>query len=64
MSEANLRRFMMIHDGQFMLIFTRPISLVFIILAVATLVSSVINQRRINRRIEAEEARQAAETEV
>ncbi|MCL2380138.1 MAG: tripartite tricarboxylate transporter permease [Treponema sp.] len=56
MSEANLRRFMMIHDGEFWLIFTRPISLILILLAVASLVSSVINQRRINRRIEAEEA--------
>jgi len=61
MSEANLRRFMMIHDGQFTLIFTRPISVAFFVLAVGTLVSSIINQRRINRRVEAEEARQAAE---
>ncbi|MCL2601871.1 MAG: tripartite tricarboxylate transporter permease [Treponema sp.] len=61
MSESNLRRFMQINDGQFWLIFTRPISLIFIILAIATLVSSVVNQRRINKRIAAEEARQASE---
>jgi putative tricarboxylic transport membrane protein len=56
MSESNLRRFMQIHDGQFFLIFTRPICVVLFVLAVATLVSSVINQRRINKRQAAAEA--------
>jgi len=60
MSEANLRRFMHIHDSQFWLIFTRPISLVLILLAVASLVSSIINQQRINKRIAATEAEEAA----
>jgi len=52
MSETNLRRFMQIHDGQFWLIFTRPICVILIVLAVGTLVSSVFNQRRINKRLE------------
>jgi len=50
MSESNLRRFMQIHDSKFWLLFTRPICVVLIILAVASLVSSVINQKKIERR--------------
>jgi len=55
MSESNLRRYMQIVDGQFWQIFTRPICVVFLVLAVGSLISSVINQRKINRRLEAEE---------
>ena len=61
MSESNLRRFMQIHDGQFFLIFTRPICVVLFVLAIGTLVSSVINQRRINKRMEAAKAAKSSE---
>jgi putative tricarboxylic transport membrane protein len=50
MSESNVRRFMQIDDGQFWKIFTKPICVIFIILAVGSLVTSVINQRKINKR--------------
>ncbi|MDR1835532.1 MAG: tripartite tricarboxylate transporter permease [Fusobacteriaceae bacterium] len=50
MSESNLRRFMQIHDSKFWLLFTRPICVVLIILAVASLVSSVLNQKKIEKR--------------
>ena len=48
MSETNLRRFMQIYDGQFLKIFTKPICVIFIVLAIGSLVSSVINARKIN----------------
>ena len=61
MSESNLRRFMQIADGQFWQIFTKPICVVFIVLAIGSMVTSVLNQRKINRRLEAAEiAAQAA----
>lgn len=50
MSESNLRRFMQIDDGRFWMIFTKPICVIFIALAVGSLVTSVINQWKINRR--------------
>jgi len=50
MSESNLRRMMQIHDGNIFILFTRPICVVLIILAVGSLVSSVINQRKIQKR--------------
>ena len=50
MSETNLRRFMQIDDGQFWKIFTKPICVIFIILAVGSLVTSVINVRRAARK--------------
>jgi putative tricarboxylic transport membrane protein len=49
MSESNLRRFMQIDDGQFWRVFTKPICVIFIALAVGSLVTSVINQRKIAR---------------
>jgi putative tricarboxylic transport membrane protein len=51
MSESNLRRFMQIDDGQFWRIFTKPICVILISLALISLVSSVINQRKINKRL-------------
>jgi putative tricarboxylic transport membrane protein len=51
MSEANLRRFMLIDNGQFWRIFTKPICVVFLLLAVGSLIASVRNQRKINKRI-------------
>jgi len=53
MSESNLRRFMQISDGQFWQILTKPICVGFIVLALGSMVTSVINQRKINRRLEA-----------
>jgi putative tricarboxylic transport membrane protein len=50
MSESNLRRFMQIDDGRFWKIFTKPICVIFILLAVGSLVTSIINQRKINKR--------------
>jgi len=52
MSESNLRRFMQIADGQFWQIFTKPICVGFVVLAAASMVSSVLNQRKINKRLE------------
>lgn len=51
MCESNIRRFMQIADGQFLMIFTKPICVTFIGLAVASLIISVINQLRINKKI-------------
>ncbi|MDR3139548.1 MAG: hypothetical protein LBT95_07715, partial [Treponema sp.] len=56
MSESNLRRFMQIDDGQFWKIFTKPICVIFIALAVGSLVTSVINQWKINKREDAKAA--------
>lgn len=50
MSESNFRRFMQIAKGNFMSIFSHPICVAFIVLSIASLVFSVINQRKINRR--------------
>jgi TctA family transporter len=41
---------MQIDDGQFWKIFTKPICVIFIILAVGFLITSVINQRKINKK--------------
>ena len=63
MSESNLRRFMQIDDGQFWRIFTKPICVIFLVLAIGSMVTSVINQKKINRRLEAAEAaKEAAES--
>jgi putative tricarboxylic transport membrane protein len=51
MSETNLRRFMQIDDGQFWRIFTKPICVIFLLLAVGSMIVSVRNQRKINKRI-------------
>ncbi|MDR1932332.1 MAG: tripartite tricarboxylate transporter permease [Spirochaetales bacterium] len=51
MSESNLRRFMQIDNGQFWRIFTKPICVIFLVLAVASMIVSVRNQRKINKRV-------------
>lgn len=56
--ESNIRRYMQIVDGRFELIFTRPICIVFFLLAVGSLVSAVLNHRKIEKR---ESAAQQAE---
>jgi putative tricarboxylic transport membrane protein len=58
MCESNLRRFMQIDDGRFYLIFTKPICVIFILLALGTLITSVLNQRKINQRTAAKEDNQ------
>lgn len=55
MAESNLRRAMVISDGNPLVVFTRPISALFLVLGVVSLVSSVMRQRK-------SEARQRAET--
>ena len=47
MSESQLRRFMQIDDGQFWRIFTKPICVIFLALALGSIVTAVINQRKI-----------------
>jgi putative tricarboxylic transport membrane protein len=51
MSESNLRRFMLIDDGRFWMLFTKPICVIFLALAVASMIISVRNQRKINKRV-------------
>ena len=51
MSESNLRRFMQIDDGQFWRLFTKPICVIFIVLAIGSLVTSVINARKAAKRM-------------
>lgn len=50
MSESNIRRYMQIVDGNFMQIFTRPICVAFFILAIISLITALLNQRKIARR--------------
>ncbi|MGI5059042.1 tripartite tricarboxylate transporter permease [Treponema pectinovorum] len=49
MSESNLRRYMQIVDGNFFKIFSRPICLLFFTLAILSLITAVLNQRKIER---------------
>lgn len=55
MSESNLRRFMQIDDGKFQMLFTKPICVIFLLLAVGSMVTSVLNQRKINKRAQSAE---------
>ncbi len=63
LSESNFRRFMQIENGQFYRIFSHPICVVFIVLSLGSLVYSVINQRRINKRLAAAEETSAPSIE-
>lgn len=56
MSESNMRRFMQIDDGKFYLIFTKPICCLFLLLAVVSMVISVIQQNKINKKLSAEDS--------
>lgn len=51
MAESNLRRTMVIFDNNPLVFLTRPISLALLLLAVVSLVISVINQRKIEKRL-------------
>ena len=48
--ESNIRRYMQIVDGKFFMIFSRPICIIFFVLAVASLITALLNQRKIARR--------------
>ncbi|MDO4548478.1 MAG: tripartite tricarboxylate transporter permease [Clostridia bacterium] len=52
LSEQNFCRFMLIENGNFMNIFSRPICDVLFVLAIGSLIFSLINQRRINKKQE------------
>lgn len=51
MAEANLRRALIIFDGSILNVVTRPISAVFLVLGVLSLITSVIRQNRMNKRL-------------
>ena len=59
MCEKNFVRFMNIHHGNFLEIFQSPIATAFLAIAVGTIIFSIFNQRKINRRL----AEQAASAE-
>ena len=50
MCESNIRRYMQIVDGQFLKIFTRPFCLLFFALAIVSLITALLNQRKIAKR--------------
>lgn len=58
MAERNLRNMMVIENGNFFAMFTHPITLILFILAVLSLVSSLFNQRTINKRLDDEAKRE------
>ncbi len=51
MAEANLRRSLVISGGDFSIIFSRPIAVGLLILAVLSLIASVYNHRKIQKRL-------------
>ncbi len=53
MAESNLRRAIFISQGDFSIFITRPISAVLLVLAVISIISSIIKQRRITKKLEA-----------
>lgn len=62
--ESSIRRYMQIVDGRFSMIFTRPICLIFFGLAIISLITALLNQRKIARReAEAEAQAQMSSTE-
>ena len=54
MAEANLRRALIISDGSMIQVLTRPLTAAFLVIAVISLVSSVLRQNRLNRKIAAQ----------
>ena len=51
MAESNLRRTLVISSGEFSIIFTKPIAVTLLILAVLSLILSYLNQRKISKRL-------------
>ena len=56
MCEKNFERYMNIQRGNFFAIFTSPIAMVFLIVAVGTILFSIYNQSKINKREAAHKA--------
>ncbi|MDD2295278.1 MAG: tripartite tricarboxylate transporter permease [Eubacteriales bacterium] len=56
MAERNLRRYLVISSGNFDFFYTRPICTVLLLAAVASLIISVLNQRKIARNLAKAEA--------
>ena len=61
MCEKNFVRYMNIQRGNFFAIFTSPIAMVFLIVAVGTILFSIYNQSKINKREAANKAAMKAE---
>ena len=61
MCEKNFVRYINIQRGNFFAIFTSPIAMVFLIVAVATILFSIYNQSKINKREAAHKAAQKAQ---
>ena len=59
MCEKNFVRFMNIQKGNFAAIFTSPIAVTFIVLAVGSLIFSIYNQSKINKRTASNQDMQA-----
>lgn len=51
MAESNLRRTMVIYNGNALILLTRPISAAFLILGVLSLITSVIRQRKYSQKL-------------
>ncbi len=51
MAESNLRRTLVISGGEFSIIFTKPIALILLALALVSLIISFVNQRKITKRL-------------
>lgn len=56
MAEQNLRRYLIISEGSFDFIYTRPICTVLLIIAVLSMVISVVNQKKIAKNLAAKNA--------
>jgi len=51
MAESNLRRSLMVSQGNFAILFSRPIAIGLYLLAIISIASSAIKQKKINRRL-------------
>ncbi len=61
MAESNLRRTLVISDGNPFVIFTRPICVVLLVLALGSIFAAFFNQKKINRRLKENEEAGAAD---
>ena len=55
MAEANLRRALVISDGSFAILFSRPIAVVLMVLAVLSLVLAIKGHKKIEARLQEQE---------
>lgn len=58
MAESNLRRALLISEGSWSIFITRPISAALLVLAVLSIISALIRQRKIDRKVQAQETQQ------